>query len=170
MRIGILSDTHGRLHPLIYDHFAQVDVILHAGDVEDLQILDDLRELGEVHAVAGNCDFPSPYLPPVWTGIYGGLRIAMTHGHYLPPASTMEDALVNLFADFQPHLIVHGHTHQARLDRHHSGVQILNPGAACPPRFGSTGSSVCLLDTGIPGRAGDGPVFAFRELHYPSRG
>jgi putative phosphoesterase len=166
MRIGILSDTHGRLHPQIYDLFAQVDVILHAGDVEDLMILEELKDFGEVHAVGGNCDSPTPDLPETWTGVLGGLRIAMTHGHLVSHRGHLEDGLVAQFRGFRPDLIVHGHTHQARLIRHSTGVQILNPGAACPPRFGSTESSVCLLDTGIPGRPGDGPVFAFKELVY----
>jgi putative phosphoesterase len=166
MRIGILSDTHGRLHPKIYDLFAQVEVILHAGDVEGLMILEDLAEFGVVHAVTGNCDFPGQGLPDTWTGEYGGLRIAMTHGH-LVSGRDMDAGLVALFADYRPQLIIHGHTHRARLERLPNGTQVLNPGAACHPRPGSTGASVCILDTGILGRPGDGPVFSFHELPYP---
>ena len=35
MRIGIISDTHGRLRPEVAERLRGVDCILHAGDFDD---------------------------------------------------------------------------------------------------------------------------------------
>ena len=42
MKIGIISDTHGKLHPPVLELTASCDVILHAGDVDNSQTLDQL--------------------------------------------------------------------------------------------------------------------------------
>ena len=56
MRLGIISDTHGLLRPEVFDIFAEVDHILHAGDVGPLDILTELEALAPVSAVYGNTD------------------------------------------------------------------------------------------------------------------
>lgn len=61
MRIGIIADTHGVLHPRVQDVFAGVDHILHAGDVGGAHILDALRAIAPVTAVAGNNDDADGY-------------------------------------------------------------------------------------------------------------
>ena len=42
MRLGIISDTHGKLRPEVFDVFAEVDQILHGGDVGPVALLDRL--------------------------------------------------------------------------------------------------------------------------------
>ena len=54
MRIGVLSDTHGYLNPKIFDLFADVDLILHAGDIGDDRVLTDLEQFAPTRAVSGN--------------------------------------------------------------------------------------------------------------------
>ncbi|MEK6698468.1 MAG: metallophosphoesterase family protein, partial [Nitrospirota bacterium] len=61
MKVGVLSDTHipvtvKSLPPAIFDIFKDVDLILHAGDVVELSVLDELRAIAPVEAVAGNMD------------------------------------------------------------------------------------------------------------------
>ena len=56
MRIGVISDTHGLLRPEVFDVFARVDHILHAGDVGPEGILDELEAIAPVTAVYGNTD------------------------------------------------------------------------------------------------------------------
>ncbi len=63
MKIGVISDTHltscdDRLTRLLKDHFRDVDLILHAGDLVDLRVLDAFAGK-EVKAVCGNMDLPS---------------------------------------------------------------------------------------------------------------
>src|SRR5438094_1902815 len=59
--IGLLSDTHlpdrlEALPPALFDVFAGVHLILHAGDVGELRVLDELSALAPVVAVHGNDD------------------------------------------------------------------------------------------------------------------
>ncbi len=61
LRIGLVSDTHipeaGReLPPQIYEAFAKVDLILHAGDMHIIEVLDWLESLAPVVAARGNGD------------------------------------------------------------------------------------------------------------------
>jgi hypothetical protein len=56
VRLGILADTHGRLPSEVLDVFANVDLILHAGDVGEPAILATLEALAPVTAVYGNVD------------------------------------------------------------------------------------------------------------------
>jgi len=56
MKIGILSDTHGFIHPKIFDFFAQCDEVWHAGDMVSTDILEQLSTITKVRGVYGNCD------------------------------------------------------------------------------------------------------------------
>lgn len=134
MKIGVISDTHGYLDGYVFHAFAEVQQILHAGDIVEDRILDELEEIAPVIAVSGNCDFGVTARRPLkWCGEVAGVKICMTHGHLLNPSDYNESAL-EFFASENPQIIVHGHTHVARHDKH-EGVTILNPGAAGKPRF-----------------------------------
>lgn len=62
MRIGLIGDTHipesgvKALWPEIFDAFAGVDLILHAGDIMLARVLDDLERVAPVWAALGNHD------------------------------------------------------------------------------------------------------------------
>ncbi len=61
MRVGVISDTHvpaiaRSLPAAVFEVFKGVDLILHAGDVVELSVLDELRTIAPVEAVAGNMD------------------------------------------------------------------------------------------------------------------
>ena len=56
MRLGIISDTHDLLRPEVFAVFAEVDHILHAGDIGSPDILTALEALAPVTAVYGNTD------------------------------------------------------------------------------------------------------------------
>lgn len=63
MRIGVISDTHvpvrARALPgEVFRIFAGVDLILHAGDLVTLDVLDELQAVAPVLAVRGNVDHP----------------------------------------------------------------------------------------------------------------
>ena len=58
--LGILADTHGLLRPEAVRALRGVDHILHAGDVGDAAILDQLRALAPLHAIRGNIDQHGP--------------------------------------------------------------------------------------------------------------
>ncbi|HYI09298.1 MAG TPA: metallophosphoesterase family protein [Thermoanaerobaculia bacterium] len=53
-RIGVVSDTHGVIHPALADVFASVDHIVHAGDIGGAHVLRALGALAPVTSVDGN--------------------------------------------------------------------------------------------------------------------
>ncbi len=89
MRIGLISDTHmprrwNVLPQPIFDLFSTCDVILHAGDVGELWVLDQLSQSAPVIAVHGNdeTDEATNALPFLQTLAFNGHRIVLTHSHY----------------------------------------------------------------------------------------
>jgi putative phosphoesterase len=152
MRLGVISDTHGQLRPAVFDVFAQVDHILHSGDVGKPEILTDLEALAPVTAVYGNTDGAAmrARLPRVATLELDGFPIVVTHGDQL--GSPTPEGLIALFPDAG--IIVYGHTHRPLLQLVNDDVTVMNPGAAGPPRFNLKPSvGIMELEPGIPPRA-----------------
>jgi uncharacterized protein len=56
MKIGLISDTHGWIHPSLFDHFAGCDEIWHAGDIGNIQTANTLTSFKPLRAVYGNID------------------------------------------------------------------------------------------------------------------
>ena len=137
--IGLIADTHGLMRPEVYEAFAGVELILHAGDVGGQRILGELQTLAPVHAVYGNTDSPGePGLSAEVSLTLGGLIVHLSHGHELG-RPTAERLLQRYDAD----VIVYGHTHKALIERAGSRL-VVNPGAAGPKRFDAR-PSVALM-------------------------
>lgn len=134
-RLGLLSDTHGVLHPEIAGLLAGCDLILHAGDIGagsgGHDLLDALEAVAPTVAVSGNIDDPTMRrrVPAEAAGEIGGLRYWMTHigGH---PARWAPGIRARL-ADMRPGLFVTGHSHILRVERVPAlgGMLYVNPGA-----------------------------------------
>jgi putative phosphoesterase len=130
-RVGLISDTHNMLRPQVFDVFAGVDLILHAGDVGDDDILDELETIAPVYAVRGNTDrIDNPRLPESRELLINGtLRVHVSHGHEV---GAKPITLVAAYGD--ANVILYGHTHRELItDR--EGVLVVNPGAAGARRF-----------------------------------
>ncbi len=56
MKIGVISDTHGYVHPKVFSFFEDCAEIWHAGDIGDTNVLDELKLIAPVRAVWGNMD------------------------------------------------------------------------------------------------------------------
>lgn len=127
IRLGILSDTHGLLRPEVLDRLGGCDWILHAGDVGDPAILDQLEAIAPVFAVRGNTDSGPGLsdLPETFEGDFEGLDVRMVHRREDVPAAWLRGA----------GLVVHGHSHRPELDWHGNDLLILNPGACGHARF-----------------------------------
>jgi putative phosphoesterase len=148
MRIGLISDTHGRLRPRVFDIFNGVDLILHAGDIGPPGILAELAAIAPVHAVTGNTDSREVRARTAETVALelAGHRIVLLHGHTL--GSPAPDRLRALHPDAD--VIIYGHTHRQRTDII-DGCLIINPGAAGPPRFNlKPAVAILTLETGTP--------------------
>lgn len=130
-RVGLISDTHNMLRPQVFDVFEGVDLILHAGDVGDDDILDELETIAPVYAVRGNTDrIDNPRLPESRELlINGSLRVHVSHGHEV---GAKPITLVAAYGD--ANVIVYGHTHR-ELITETDGTLVVNPGAAGARRF-----------------------------------
>ena len=152
MRLGVISDTHGRLRPEVFDVFASVDRILHAGDVGGPDILTELEALAPVTAVPGNTDgFEIRRMWPAEARLeLEGLRFVVTHGDRL--GTPTPGKLVAAFPDTD--VIVYGHTHRPLLELVDRTITVMNPGAAGPARSGIKPSvGIMELEFGLPPRA-----------------
>jgi hypothetical protein len=152
MRLGIISDTHGRLRPEVLQVFAEVDQILHGGDVGPVELLDQLSLLAPVTAVYGNVDGMEvrKRCPQVARLELDGFITVVTHGNQF--GSPTPAILHREFPDAE--IIVYGHTHKPLLELVDKTVTIMNPGSAGAPRFGLQPSvGIMELEPGIPPRA-----------------
>nr|HID14997.1 metallophosphoesterase [Anaerolineae bacterium] len=164
LTIGLLSDTHiphrlKRLPDAVLNALAGVDLILHAGDVDDPATLGPLRAIAPVHAVRGNVHLQDlsdggAMLPSVVELRLAGLRVVLTHGHrpgllgfclkgrdMVAQRLGLTDnghlnrrtvwRLVRLYPEAD--VIVFGHSHRAHIERVEHTL-LVNPGAVCPTR------------------------------------
>lgn len=141
MRIGLISDTHGKLRPQVFEHFRGVERILHAGDVGPYDLLVELEALAPVTAVVGNTDgFELRGRVPESAELEAaGRRIVVVHGHRL--GSPTPGLLHEAYPDAD--IIIYGHTHRPLIERV-GGTLVVNPGGAGAPRF-SLRPSIGLL-------------------------
>lgn len=144
--IGLISDTHTPMRwrdvpDAVYDIFDGVDLILHAGDVGELWVLDKLGTIAPVVAVHGNDDSVESIreLPYKQVITVNGTRILLWHSHIQDRPSELAFRSIN---DWHPKLtrlarsaknagasvVVYGHTHIA-MQIEWDGVLIVNPGA-----------------------------------------
>lgn len=131
--VGIISDTHGHLRPEVAEAFAGVDLIIHAGDIGNHEVLQELRAIAPVHAVRGNMDGGWAHgLPATEVVEIGEVLIYVLHDTYL---LDLDPAAAGFVA------VINGHTHRAAIEKR-EGVLFLNPGSASP--YSSTGT-VALL-------------------------
>lgn len=127
MKIALLSDTHGWLDPSLARWFEGVEMILHAGDVGDEQILTELGHLAPTLAVRGNVDPAAASLPLDRIVEVGGVRIAMLHIAGTPKYPRPE--ALTLIRRERPDMLLVGHSHIPHIQRHQE-VLWINPGAA----------------------------------------
>lgn len=123
-RIGVLSDTHGKLREEVVKILRGCDVILHAGDINTQKVMESLREIAPLYIVRGNADKEwAEGLPESLTEEICGLRVFMVHNKkYLPKEIGNFD------------LMVFGHSHKYE-ERREGNCLFLNPGSCGPRRF-----------------------------------
>jgi len=145
--IGILSDTHlssasDPFRAQVAACFAETDIILHAGDLISLAVLEAFAGKN-IFAVHGNmCDRAAlKALPANRTIELAGFTIALTHGHGLGYGD-LEDRLLMAFPEAD--CIVYGHTHRPICHRT-GGILFINPGSFGPTgRHGGAGTYALL--------------------------
>jgi putative phosphoesterase len=127
IRIGLISDTHGLLRPEALQAFQQVDRIIHAGDIGDSRILEQLACVAPVIAVRGNNDQDAwaHAIPTEATVEMGGATLYVLH-------DVKELDLDLKAAGVQA--VISGHSHRPSITMQND-VLFVNPGSAGPRRF-----------------------------------
>jgi uncharacterized protein len=123
----VISDTHGLLRPEVAPALANVERILHLGDVGKTSILKELEKIAPVTAIRGNIDREGPCseLPETDVVLVEGRYVYMLHDLntlHLDPAAAK-------FA-----VVLSGHTHKPNVFKR-KGVLYFNPGSCGPRRF-----------------------------------
>lgn len=126
-RIGVIADTHGLLRPSVIKAFKNVDLIVHAGDIEKQEVLDALQEIAPVHAVYGNIDKGVLVKSLQKTDV---VKVGKVYLYVLHDVSELD--LTPAAAGFN--VVVSGHSHIPNIEEK-DGVLFLNPGSAGPRRF-----------------------------------
>jgi putative phosphoesterase len=155
------------LPPALFEALRGVDLLLHAGDVGELWVLDRLSTIAPVVAVHGNDDTADAQreLPYQQLLAIAGLRIVLTHAHYPDRAQELESRKNDAWAPKLERraaigqragasIVVFGHTHVA-MSLQHGDVLLVNPGAIAAPNYVTRQwlQSVALLfirDDGVP--------------------
>lgn len=127
MHLGIISDTHGLLRPEALSRLAGSDHIIHAGDIGNPDIVDQLGRIAPVMAIRGNIDNDgwARRYSEIETVELGGKLIYVLHDLnmlQIDPAGRGIDVVVS------------GLSHAPKIENR-SGVLYLNPGSAGRRRF-----------------------------------
>lgn len=134
MRAVVLADTHiprraKELPEALRPHLELADAILHAGDVMDPAILEELAGHAPTYAVHGNLDQSETALPETVELDLGGARLAMIHDSGRKEGRRKR--MVRRFPDAR--VIVFGHSHIPHLEDV-DGLMLLNPGSPTDKR------------------------------------
>jgi uncharacterized protein len=135
VKIGVISDTHisnksEHIPGIILDVFKQMDMVMHAGDMVDLRVIEELKSAcPKVVAVAGNMDQEAVKIKYPAKEIFeiSGYRFGLMHG--CGPALHLIELLKNAFSAEKPNIIVFGHSHKP-MNEFIGGILFFNPGSA----------------------------------------
>ena len=122
VRMGIISDTHGLLRTEVVNIFSDVELIIHAGDIDTPNVLTDLKNLAPVVAVRGNMDRDgwADQLRSSELVEIGGVNIYVLHDLTLLDLDPQSAGIK---------VVVNGHTHKPLIYEKYN-VLYLNPGSA----------------------------------------
>lgn len=127
LRVGLLSDTHGLLRPQVVEFLMGSHHIVHAGDICDPRILDQLSAIAPVTAVRGNNDRGA------WAESLCATERVELGGMVLYVIHDLAELAIDPTAA-GVHVVVSGHSHQPRIEQK-GAVLYVNPGSPGPRRF-----------------------------------
>ena len=151
MRIGLISDTHvpdvaKGVPPQVMEVFRGVDLILHAGDIYVVSVLDELQNIAPVLAARGDDDYGiwDKRVQDAHTLTVEGLTLYVTHSSDFSPNHILQYP-EHHGLEKAPDIIVFGHTHTHSVETKR-GSLLVNPGSATFPHYQHRLGTVALLD------------------------
>ena len=151
MRIGLISDTHvphvARVIPdQVRTAFQGVDMILHAGDIYEVSVLNYLQNIAPVLAARGDDDYGirDSRVKNRHALNVDGISVYLTHSADFSPIHIIENPVWHKLRK-APDVIVYGHTHEDMIDSYHDSL-IINPGSATFPHYEYRLGTVAILE------------------------
>ena len=147
MLIGVISDTliperANKIPKTVFETFADVEMILHAGDIVSRDVIDDLDKIAPTTCVHGNMDIMYGLnLPKRFVITVDGVKIGVDHGVVYPRGDTQQLKYIGM--EMGVDVLITGHTHSPfikQLDE----ILLLNPGSPTVPRMSDP--SVMVLE------------------------
>jgi uncharacterized protein len=126
-RIGIISDTHGLLRPEAERLLADVDHIIHGGDIGDPNVVPALRGIAPVTAIRGNVDTGD------WAAEFADTELVTLAGKSIFVLHDLKTLRIDPVAR-SIDVVVSGHSHVPKIHTINN-VVYLNPGSAGRRRF-----------------------------------
>jgi hypothetical protein len=128
MKVGVISDTHipnraKKIPGKIIELFSDAALILHAGDIVDNSVIEELETIAKVEVVKGNMDKPDVPFPVKKVLNVEALRIGLIHGFGSPFG--IRNRIRKEFDEID--IIVYGHSHKP-YNKTENGVLFFNPG------------------------------------------
>jgi uncharacterized protein len=152
MKVAVISDTHAyaidQLSEDLLDTLKQADYVIHLGDFDSKELVDEFKSWGNFYGVTGNHDREDiqSVLPPLDIVEINGKKLGLVHGHGCTLPMGLKNGLNSRFNGTKLDAILYGHTH-VTTNIMMSGVLYFNPGSACG-RFPAYHRSFGLLDIG----------------------
>jgi uncharacterized protein len=138
--IAVLSDTHGRPHPNLFSTLEKFhpSLILHAGDIGDLDLIAELEGFTQAVYVRGNVDPTGPMWPDsvsLRIKLGAARQIDLLLVHFAVARLRLNREAISLLRENPAQIVAYGHSHIPFLGKQQSAV-LFNPGSAGPPRMG----------------------------------
>jgi len=152
MKIVVIADTHLKHYhhfpPDILNSFKSADAVIHLGDFESVEIVEQLKKMPNFHGVAGNHDRGKikHMLPESDIISVNGKRIGIVHGHGCVLPLGLQYGLIQRFNGEKLDAILFGHTHIA-ISKNIEGILFFNPGSSVG-RFPAEQKSYGIMEVG----------------------
>jgi putative phosphoesterase len=129
MKIGLISDNHGFIHPKIFDFFAVCDEVWHVGDMVSSDIIDQLSLITKVRAVYGNCDDWDIRKKFKEIEIFDCEEHTIFLKHIIGSPKYYDHEVLRLIKEAKPTIVVAGHSHILQIiSDAKNGWLFMNPG------------------------------------------
>jgi hypothetical protein len=131
VKIGLISDTHGWIHPGLFGHFSDVDEIWHAGDIGNMETADALAAFRPLKAVYGNIDGTDVRSAFNEHLIFRAEEVKVMIAHIGGTPGHYDRKVRPILLEDPPGIFMCGHSHIALVKSDpKAGLLFINPGAA----------------------------------------
>lgn len=127
VKIGLISDTHSMMRKEVLNHFEGCDLIIHAGDIGSMEVIEELRKISDVKFIKGNCDKKAEF-ESIREDIL--IQFDSTKIYVVHDIKTIEKDLNKIGVD----IVIYGHSHKSE-NYIKDKILYINPGSAGPKRF-----------------------------------